>query len=141
MSLTTEQIKLIQDSFAQVAPIAPQAAEMFYGRLWEIAPETKPLFKEADMGVQGNKLMQMLGVAVASLNDLETLVPAVKDLGKRHVGYNVTDEHYQPVGEALIWTLEQGLGEAFTDEVREAWVAAYTILADTAIAGAQDATE
>lgn len=141
MSVTSRQVELVTQSFGKVAPIADQAADMFYKRLFEIAPETKPLFENADMGVQGNKLMQMIGTAVAGLNNLEQLVPAVKALGARHVRYNVTNEQYQPVGTALLWTLEQGLGDDFDDETREAWLAIYTILAETAIAGAEEAKQ
>lgn len=136
--LSDRQIELVQTSFAQVVPIADQAAEIFYNRLFEIAPDVRELFVKSDMKSQGNKLMQMIGTAVAALNNLELLVPAVKHLGVRHVGYGVTPEQYDTVGEALIWTLQQGLGDSFTDEVREAWTLVYTVLAETAIAGAAE---
>lgn len=125
--MTPEERNLVQSSFAAVAPIAEQAAELFYGRLFEIAPEVKPLFK-GDMKAQGRKLMQMLAAAVGGLDDLDALVPVVQDLAKRHIGYGVTAEHYKPVGEALIWTLEQGLGDKFTPEVRDAWLKTYGVL-------------
>lgn len=128
MSLTAQQIELVQASWEKVVPIQETAAELFYGRLFEIAPEVKPLFK-GDMKSQGRKLMTMLNTAVRSLNDLEKIVPAVQDSGRRHVGYGVKDEHYDKVAEALLWTLDQGLGEDFTSEVQEAWVAVYTLLA------------
>lgn len=121
------QIDLIQESFAKVAPIADDAAALFYGRLFELDPALKPLFK-SDLKEQGAKLMKMLGMVVNGLKNLDALVPAVQDLGKRHVDYDVTADMYSTVGEALIWTLGQGLGEAFTDEVKEAWVTAYGIL-------------
>ena len=130
--MTPEERKLVQSSFAAVAPIAEQAAELFYGRLFEIAPEVKPLFK-GDMKAQGRKLMQMLSAAVSGLDDLGALVPVVQDLAKRHTGYGVTAAHYKPVGEALIWTLEQGLGDKFTPPVRNAWVKTYGILSNTMI--------
>jgi hemoglobin-like flavoprotein len=132
MSITDQDKKLVTESFAKVAPIAEQAAELFYGRLFEIAPETKPLFKTTDMREQGRKLMQTLATAVGALYNLEAVVPQVLALGKRHVAYGVKEEQYTVVGEALLWTLEKGLGPDFTPEVREAWTKVYTILADTA---------
>jgi hemoglobin-like flavoprotein len=127
-NVTPEQVKLVQDSFKSVEPIAPQAADLFYGRLFEIAPEVRPLFP-SDLTSQKQKLMTMIGTAVTNLHQVEKIVPAVQDLGRRHVAYGVTAAHYKPVGEALIWTLDKGLGEAFTAPVKEAWVAAYTTLA------------
>ena len=115
---------------AQVIPISEQAAALFYGRLFEIAPEVKPLFK-GDIAEQGRKLMQVLATAVNGLDDLPALVPVVQDLGRRHVRYGVTDAHYGVVGEALLWTLGQGLGDGFTPAVKEAWIVVYTVLADT----------
>ncbi len=126
--MTPEQIKLVQDTFKHVEPIAPQAADLFYGRLFEIAPEVRPLFP-ADLTSQKEKLMTMIGTAVTNLHQVEKIVPAVQDLGRRHLSYGVKDTHYKPVGEALIWTLDKGLGAAFTQPVNDAWVAAYTTLA------------
>jgi nitric oxide dioxygenase len=128
--MTPQDIKLIQDSFAKVAPIADQAAALFYGRLFEIAPEVRSLFK-ADISEQGKKLMATLGVAVASLEKFDALKPVLEDLARRHVAYGVSDDHYAPVGAALIWTLQQGLGESFTDATRDAWLVAYTAIVDT----------
>jgi len=128
--MTPHQIKLVQTSFAQVAPIAATAADLFYGRLFEIAPDFRGMFPD-DLSGQKNKLMAMLGTAVAGLSNLDTLVPAVQALGRRHVGYGVTAGHYVPVGAALLWTLEKGLGDAFTTETREAWATAYRLLAGT----------
>jgi hemoglobin-like flavoprotein len=136
--MTPKQVKLVRESFAKVAPIAPQAAELFYGRLFEIAPDLKPLFK-GDIKEQGRKLMAMIGTAVAHLDKLGDIVPAVQALGKRHAGYGVREEHYGTVAQALLWTLGQGLGRDFTDEVKEAWTAAYTILADTMKTAARSA--
>ncbi len=121
------QIALVQSTFQQVVPIADTAAKLFYGKLFELDPSVKPLFKE-DLTVQGAKLMKMIGMAVNGLTNLDDLVPVVVSLGERHVGYGVQDEHYATVGEALIWTLEQGLGDAFTEEVKAAWLEAYTLL-------------
>ena len=128
MALTNEQKVLVQNSFRLVAPSAAEVAAIFYRRLFEIAPEVRPMFT-SDLTEQGKKLMQVLGYAVGSLDRLDSLIPAVEDLGRRHGRYGVRDEHYDAVASALLWTLEQGLGEAFTAELREAWVAVYTLLA------------
>ena len=128
--MTPEKISMIKDSWALVAPIADAAAELFYGRLFEIDPELKPLFK-GDMTEQGKKLMRMITLAVNSLDKLETIVPAVQDLGRRHVDYGVKDKDYDTVASALIWTLGQGLGDAFTEDLKSAWVDTYTLLANT----------
>ncbi|HEY9081368.1 globin family protein [Magnetovibrio sp.] len=125
--MTPEQKQLVQSSFAKVAPIAPQAAELFYGRLFELDPSLKALFK-GDMTTQGQKLMSTLGVAVGSLNNLDALLPVLQNLGRGHVGYGVKDSHYDTVGAALLWTLEQGLGDGFTPDVKDAWVEVYTLV-------------
>jgi hemoglobin-like flavoprotein len=125
--MTPEAQTLVRDTFAQVVPIAPQAAAMFYGRLFELDPSLKPLFK-GDMNEQGRKLMAMIGTGVANLDKLETIVPAVQDLGRRHAGYGVPLSSYDTVGAALLWTLEQGLGASFTPPVKAAWTEVYTIL-------------
>jgi hemoglobin-like flavoprotein len=126
--MTPDQVKLVQESFAKVAPIADKAADLFYDRLFAIAPELRALFPE-ELKSQKIKLMQMLATAVNNLHQMEKIVPAVQDLGKRHAGYGVTDTHYEPVGAALLWTLEQGLGPAFTPPTREAWTATYATVA------------
>lgn len=128
--MTENQKKLVQESFQKVVPIAETAAELFYAKLFELDPSLKSLFK-GDMKAQGQKLMTMIGTAVKGLDDLDSLVPAVQELGVRHKGYQVKDAHYDTVGAALIDTLQKGLGDDFTDEVKEAWVAVYTILATT----------
>jgi hemoglobin-like flavoprotein len=133
--ITEAQKQLVQESFALVEPIAEQAAELFYNHLFEIAPEVKPLFK-GDMAEQQRKLMATLKIAVAGLDDPERLIPVVQSLGERHKGYGVEDAHYDIVGEALLWTLEQGLGENFTTEVCDAWTAVYTLLASVMIEAA-----
>ncbi|MFS8035443.1 globin family protein [Xanthobacter sp. AM11] len=134
--MTPSQIDLIQDSFRKVVPIADQAAGLFYGRLFEIAPQVKPLFK-GDITTQGKKLMTTLGVVVAGLRDLPAIVPAAETLARRHVDYGVKAEHYAPVGAALLWTLEQGLGDAFTPEVKAAWTDAYALLSSVMISAAE----
>ena len=135
--MTPEQIKLVQDSFAKVAPISEKAAELFYGRLFEIAPHVRAMFPD-DLREQKKKLMAMLGTAVAGLSHLETLVPAVQALGRRHAGYGVKAPHYASVGSALLWTLEKGLGEAFTPEVKDAWATAYIVLSTTMMNAANE---
>jgi len=128
--MTPEQIELVKSSWGKVEPIAEQAAELFYGKLFELNSELKSLFK-SDMKEQGRKLMVMLNTAVNSLDKLEAIVPAVQEMGRRHVAYGVKDEDYDTVGEALLWTLEQGLGQGFTADVKEAWVDTYTLVATT----------
>lgn len=123
-----QQIELVQTSFAKVVPIADIAASLFYGRLFTLDPSLKPLFK-SDMAEQGKKLMQMLSVAVSNLANLEEIVPAIEALAVRHVAYQVTPQMYDTVGEALLWTLGEGLGDAFTPEVEAAWIEVYTTLA------------
>ncbi|MEZ5852904.1 MAG: globin family protein [Hyphomicrobiaceae bacterium] len=135
--MTPEQVKLVQDSFKLVEPIAPQAADLFYGRLFEIAPAVRPLFP-SDISGQKEKLMSMIGTAVNNLHQVEKIVPAVQELGRRHVAYGVTAAHYQPVGEALIWTLEKGLGDKFTPDVKAAWLATYTTLEGVMTAAAAE---
>lgn len=134
MALSVEQKQLVQNSFIRVAVISDQVAELFYSRLFELAPSVQPLFK-GDMHEQGRKLMQMLATVISGLNELETLVPHIEALGKRHVAYGVKEEHYGMVGEVLLWTLEQGLGDDFTPDVKAAWAEVYTVLAHTALSG------
>lgn len=136
--MTPHQIKLVQTSFAQVAPIAATAADLFYGRLFEIAPEVRAMFPDDLSGQKKKKLMAMLGTVVAGLSHVDTLLPAVRALGRRHAGYGVSAEQYAPVGAALLWTLEKGLGTAFTTEVEEAWSSAYTMLAGAMIDAARE---
>ena len=136
--LTSDQKRLVQNSFATIAPIADDAAVLFYRRLFEIDPSLQRMFR-GDMSEQRKRLMQMIAVAVKGLDRLEQLVPAVQDLGRRHARYGVEERHYETVGEALFWTLEKGLGSAFTPEVRAAWTAVYGILAATMKEAARDA--
>jgi nitric oxide dioxygenase len=128
--MTPHQIRLIQESFARVAPIADRSAGMFYARLFEIAPELRPLFK-GDISQQGRKFMATLTVAVTSLEKFDELKPGLRALARQHAAFGVREEHFAPLGEALIWTLQEGLGDSFTAETREAWQAAYAAIADT----------
>ncbi len=136
--MNTEQIKLVQDSFEKVRPISETAAELFYKRLFELNPSLKSLFK-GDMKTQGIMLMKMLDYVVTGLDEPDKIVPAIKDLGKRHVGYGVKEEYYETVGKALLWTLEKGIGEDFTQDVKEAWAEAYKLLSDTMKSAAREA--
>lgn len=128
--MTPEQIKLVQNSWAKVVPISETAAELFYGKLFELDPSLKPMFK-GDIKEQGRKLMAILNTAVNALTKLGTIVPAVQDMGRRHVDYGVKDEHYDTVGEALIWTLGAGLKDNFTEDTRQAWIDVYTLVTTT----------
>jgi nitric oxide dioxygenase len=136
-AMTPNQIKLVQTSFAQVAPMADTVANLFYGRLFEIAPHVRSMFPE-DLTEQKKKLMVMLGTTVAGLSHLDTLVPTVRALGRRHAGYGVKPHHFAPVGSALLWTLGKGLGTAFTPEVKDAWATAYILLSTTMIDAANE---
>jgi hemoglobin-like flavoprotein len=134
--MTPHQIALVQGSFRKVVPIAGTAADLFYDRLFHIAPEVRPMFP-ADLSEQKRKLIQMLAVAVGGLSKLEEIVPAVEDLGRRHVGYGVVPAHYGSVGAALLWTLKQGLGADFTPEVEAAWAETFGLLSGAMIAAGE----
>jgi len=133
--MTPNQVKTVQDSFAKVVPISDQAAALFYSQLFTIAPPLKSLFR-GDMHEQGRKLMATLAVVVNGLGNLESILPAASALAKRHVGYGVTAAHYEPVGAALLWTLERGLGASWTPELAAAWTEAYATVSSYMIAEA-----
>ncbi|MEO0476461.1 MAG: globin family protein [Planctomycetota bacterium] len=135
--MTPEQVDMVQESWEKCVPIADTAAELFYGKLFELDPTLRPLFPE-DMSDQKKKLMQMITTAVRGLKDLEALVPAVQALGKRHVGYKVTAPMYDTVGAALLDTLEKGLGEAWNDDLKEAWTLTYGTLAKVMIDASEE---
>ena len=128
--MTPMQIDAVKASFAHLRPIADQAGVLFYERLFVLDPELRPLFK-GDIREQAHNLMTMLTTVVDGLNDLDDIMPAIEALGRRHRTYGIKDSHYTAVGQAFLETLEQGLGEAFTPDVREAWAAAYGLLAAT----------
>jgi len=136
--MTPEQIELVQSSWAKVAPIADQAADIFYGHLFDNNPAVRSMFPE-DMAKQKKALMGMLAVAVNGLTKLDTILPAVKELGVRHVAYGALPEHYPVVATSLLYTLGAGLGDDFTPEVKEAWTEAYTTLATVMIEAAEEA--
>jgi hemoglobin-like flavoprotein len=127
--MTPEQIELVQTTWDKVKPNSEAVAEMFYARLFELDPSLRPLFK-GDMKEQGKKLVATLNLAVSSLTKLEEILPAVQDLGRRHVEYGVPDESYQTVGAALLDTLGKGLGDDFTDDVKGAWTLTYVTLSN-----------
>ncbi|RYV03560.1 hemin receptor [Shewanella sp. OPT22] len=130
--MNQQQIELIQQSWQQVLPIKLQAAELFYNRLFELDPSLKPMFK-GDIKEQGDKLMLTLTIAINSLTKLETLIPVLENMAIRHIGYGVQDHHYQTVGQALIDTLAKAFGEAFTSELKQAWLTMYNTVADVMI--------
>jgi hemoglobin-like flavoprotein len=135
---TPTQIKLVEQSFARLVPIADIAANIFYARLFQVAPDLREtLFRQVDMDGQRKKLIQVLALTVKSLRQPEALLPVLRDLGRRHVRYGVRDEHYDTMGRAFLWTVERTVGGAFTPEVREAWRSVYALVADTMKAGAR----
>lgn len=136
--ITPQQKELVKKTWVMVVPIADTAAELFYGRLFELEPDYKAMFKN-DMKEQGKKLMKTINIAVEALDDLEPLIPTLKQMGADHAGYGVKDRDYNVVGAALLWTLEKGLDDAFTDEVKNAWGAVYEVLATVMKEGAAEA--
>ncbi len=129
-------ITLVQESWSKVVPIAGVAGNLFYKNLFEADPSLKKLFK-GDVEQQAAKLMQMITAAVGKLHDLDTLVPILQQLGQRHVGYGVQTAHYDTVGAALLKTLEQGLGAAFTPDVKQAWAQVYGVMTSVMTAPAK----
>lgn len=126
--MDSEQVQMIKSSWAMVSPIAQQAGELFYDRLFQLDPGLEPLFK-TERSEQVRKLMASLNRVVMSIDRLDSILPTVRELGRRHVAYGVKGQDYDTVGAALLWTLQQGLGDAFTPRVKEAWVCAYGTLA------------
>lgn len=135
--MNSDTVLLVQQSFTKVVPIAGQVGEIFYSRLFETHPAVRPMFAD-DIKPQAKKLVQMLAMVVNGLDKLDTLLPAVQDLARRHKTYGVVDAHYPAVGETLLWTLEQGLGDDFTPELRQAWTTAFQTLAGVMIAAGSE---
>ena len=135
--MNRQQIDLVRSSFALVQPIAPQAAALFYDNLFVADPSLRSLFR-GNMAQQGERLMTMIGSALGLLDRPAALMPVLRTLGSRHVAYGVKDRHYETVGAALLKTLEQGLGAAFTAEVRAAWVDLYGVISRTMMEGARE---
>ena len=136
--MTPQQVRLVQETFGMVEPIAETAAALFYNRLFTLDPSLRPMFR-GDIAEQGRKLMAALTLVTPGPSMPEKILPAVRALGQRHASYGVLDEHYATVGAALLWTLEQGLGAHFTQQVHDAWAAAYTLLAGEMRAAANEA--
>jgi len=134
--MNQEIVRQVQESFKALVPIADQVGPMFYARLFETHPELRPMFAQ-DIQPQAKKLVQMLALVVSGLHRLDALLPVVRDLARRHTGYGVDGAHYAVVGETLIWTLEQGLGDAFTPAIRHAWASAYGTLSSAMISAAE----
>ena len=130
--VTAAQKQLVQTSFKLVEEKADIAADLFYQRLFDAAPELRSLFPE-DLRDQKKKLMGALKVLVNTLDNPDKLIPILEDMGRKHKGYGVVEDHYVPVADALVWTLEEGLGAAFTEEVRHAWTALYSAVASIMI--------
>jgi hemoglobin-like flavoprotein len=127
--MSPEQKNLVKTTWAMVVPIADTAAGLFYDRLFAIDTSTRAMFTSTNMAEQKKKLMQALAFVIGGLDKVEQLVPTIQTLGRNHVRYGVTDTHYDSVGAALLWTLEQGLKDAWTSDVKNAWIAAYTTVA------------
>jgi hemoglobin-like flavoprotein len=137
--VTSRQKPQVQESFAAIAPILDDAMVLFYGRLFEIDPTLRGMFP-ADMSAQRKKLAQMLSAAVNGLDRVEQLVPVLQNLGQRHAAYGVTAQHYDTVGAALLWTLEAGLGPAFTPELKDSWATVYGLVTSVMKAAAETST-
>lgn len=135
--MNEQTIALVQTSFKKLVPIADQVGEAFYARLFESYPAVRPMFAQ-DIGLQSKKLVQMLALVVNGLDKLDTIMPAVQQLARRHNGYGVVDAHYDAVGDTLLWTLRHGLGGDFTPEVEAAWTDAYGALSGVMIAAAKE---
>jgi hemoglobin-like flavoprotein len=137
--MTPAQKDLVQSTWTLVVPIADTATAMFYDRLFEIDPGSKELFQKTNLAEQRLKLLQVLSVAIAGLDDLHRLIPIVEELGRRHAKYGVRDEHYDSVGAALLWTLQQGLGAAWNSETAAAWTEVYAVLSSVMRRAQKDA--
>jgi hemoglobin-like flavoprotein len=136
--ITPEQVQQVQSSFTQLLPMAEAVGEMLYSRIFELAPEARALFKE-DIRPQAKRTMAAVKVAVEGLDRLDDVAPFLIRLGARHVNYGVRPEHFTVVGEALLWTLEEGLGDSFTPELRDAWAAAWDVVAGAMVSGLRQA--
>lgn len=136
-SITTEQIELVKKTWGKVVPIADTVAKLFYDRLFETNPQIAPMFDGTNPPEQRRKLMEAINMAVISLERFETMVPVIRNLGYHHVFYGVRDWHYGQVGTTLLWTLDAGLGEEWSNEAAMAWAIAYQMIAEVMIKGAR----
>lgn len=141
--MTPDQKAVVQQTWQKVVPIADTAATLFYDRLFTLDPEARSLFAGADMASQRRKLVLSLSQVIDALDKVQEVVPDIQAMGRRHAYYGVKDAHYDSVGAALLWTLEQGLGTDWNEDAKDAWSAAYALIADTmkAAAAAADATQ
>ena len=135
--MTPQHVETLRATWQKVLPIGDTAARLFYNRLFEIDPAAEQLFAGTDMALQRQKLLQTLNAAIGGLDNLEGLAPVLQDLGRRHADYGVSDSHYDSVGAALLWALEQGLGDDWTPEAKDAWTTAYGLIAETMRAAAE----
>ena len=136
--MNTNQITLVKDSFGLVGKLPVETVgQLFYGRLFQIAPEVRPLFRSTSIPEQSRKLIGMLSYIINKLDNLDSILEEVTKLAQRHVKYGIEEYHYEKVGEALLWTLEQGLGRNWTMAVKDAWIACYTLLSGAMIASTE----
>lgn len=135
--MTPAQQDLVRDTFASVRGLAGPVASLFYGRLFALAPELRPMFK-GDIRQQGLKLMSMIEICVDSLGRMEELRPQLRELGRRHAGYGTLPEHYPVVGKALLWSLGQALEHRFDAATKQAWAALLNEVCGEMLAGASD---
>ena len=137
--MTQNKINLVKNSWAMVAQLEMETVGgLFYNRLFEIMPEVKPMFSKTPLPEQSKKLLTMLSYVIAKLDKLDDIMSEITKLAKRHAGYGVTDEHYNAVGSALLWTLEQGLGAEWNEELETSWRDVYAVLAGAMMAGQQE---
>jgi hemoglobin-like flavoprotein len=137
--LTAKEARLIRESFEQAARNPDETSARFYRRLFTLDPSLRGLF-HGDMREQGRKLMSTLALIVDSIDQLEQLLPTIRELGIRHASYRVEERHYATVMDALLWTLAQSAGRSFTPPARAGWSKAYDLLAETMIEAARAAT-
>jgi hemoglobin-like flavoprotein len=135
-TMIPERRQLVTESWKSLAPNGAMVGAIFYRRLFEIDPTLRPLFARVPMDDQIHKLVTMLDLVVHWLDLPERLVPVLKQLGERHTKYGVQDEHYTKVGTALLGTLEEGLGDKFTPELRSAWTEAFLLISSLMRRGA-----
>lgn len=138
--MTHQQIQLVQSSWERVKPAAKQAGLLFYTKLFDAAPQVRHLFKP-DISEQANKLVTILGYVVSKLNRMDELLPEVQQLGIRHHQYGAQPTDYEVVGQCLMETLKEGLGNQWTPEVQNAWITAYHTLKNVMITSQEKANQ
>ncbi len=138
ITITPAQIALVKETWARVIPISETASRLFYDRLFETSPHLAPMFYGVDLVSQRQKLVKAINMVVMSLECIDTLIPSIRDLGQRHLNYGAEEAHYAQVGAALLWTLETGLGDDWSEEAETAWTNAYQLLANVMLEGARE---